>query len=131
MQKNKVSYWLDLVEYDFDTAKAMFDTKRWLYVGFMCHQVVEKLLKACYAFYKDEVPPFTHNLTKLALLADIFKDFSEEQKDFLDHLEPLNIESRYPAYKDEMLKLLTSERCVTLLEQTKDFKQWVLQRLDK
>lgn len=34
----KVAYWLDLAEYDLETAMAMLETKRFLYVGFMCHQ---------------------------------------------------------------------------------------------
>lgn len=29
--------WLKLAEYDLDTAEAMHETKRYLYVGFMCH----------------------------------------------------------------------------------------------
>jgi len=38
-------YWLDLSEYDFETAQAMLQSKRFLYVGFMCHQSIEKSLK--------------------------------------------------------------------------------------
>lgn len=38
----KIKYWLDLAKYDLKTAKAMLDTKRYLYVGFMCHQTIEK-----------------------------------------------------------------------------------------
>lgn len=41
----KVKYWLDLAKYDLETAKAMLDTKRYLYVGFMCHQTIAKGLK--------------------------------------------------------------------------------------
>lgn len=58
-------YWLEIVDYDLETAEAMYSTGRWLYVGFMCHQVVEKVLKAywcvtCddearYPRYKDEL----------------------------------------------------------------------------
>jgi HEPN domain-containing protein len=33
-------------DYDIETAKAMLKTGRYLYVGFMCHQVVEKAFKA-------------------------------------------------------------------------------------
>lgn len=29
-------------DYDFDTAKAMLETKRYLYVAFMCHQTIEE-----------------------------------------------------------------------------------------
>ena len=32
-------------DYDFDTAKAMLVTKRYLYVAFMCYQTIEKILK--------------------------------------------------------------------------------------
>lgn len=41
---DRIKYWVEMAEYDFDTAKAMLDTKRYLYVGFMCHQVIEKML---------------------------------------------------------------------------------------
>ena len=47
-QMNRVRYWIDLAKYDLETAKAMNLTKRYLYVGFMCHQVMEKVLKAYY-----------------------------------------------------------------------------------
>jgi HEPN domain-containing protein len=43
----KVKYWIDLAEYDLKkkTARAMLKTKRYLYVAFICHQVIEKMLK--------------------------------------------------------------------------------------
>lgn len=45
MDYDKINYWIELADYDLKTAKAMLDTKRFLYVGFMCHQVIEKTLK--------------------------------------------------------------------------------------
>ena len=43
---NKITYyWIEMSDYDFDTAKAMLETKRYLYVAFMCHQTIEKILK--------------------------------------------------------------------------------------
>ena len=38
----KVEYWFESANYDLETAKVMLDGKRYLYVGFMCHQVIEK-----------------------------------------------------------------------------------------
>jgi len=35
---------VDLAQYDLETAQVMLDGGRFLYVGFMCHQVVEKSL---------------------------------------------------------------------------------------
>ena len=46
--KDKINYWLDLADYDLETAKAMLNSGRFLYVGFMCHQTIEKALKAMY-----------------------------------------------------------------------------------
>lgn len=40
MAIDKVTYWKELADYDIDTAEVMFTGGRWLYVGFMCHQVV-------------------------------------------------------------------------------------------
>lgn len=40
------AYWIERAEYDLETAKAMQQTGRYLYVGFMCQQTVEKALKA-------------------------------------------------------------------------------------
>ncbi len=39
---DKVKYWLELSDYDLGTALAMLNSKRYLYVGFMCHQTIEK-----------------------------------------------------------------------------------------
>jgi len=36
----KVEYWCELSEYDLETANAMLKSKRYLYVGFMCNQVI-------------------------------------------------------------------------------------------
>ena len=40
------------------------------------------------------------SLTRLAEKSDLLKELSEEQFDLIDELEPLNIESRYPSYKE-------------------------------
>ena len=45
----KVTYWIEMSDYDLETADAMLLTGRYLYVGFMCHQTIEKILKAYWA----------------------------------------------------------------------------------
>ena len=37
------TYWIGIADYDLETAKAMFASKRYLHVGFMCHHVIEKI----------------------------------------------------------------------------------------
>ena len=65
-QQEKVQYWVELSEYDFETAEAMFTSKRYLYVGFMCHQTIEKILKSYFVSRILDNPPYTHNLSYLA-----------------------------------------------------------------
>lgn len=59
---NKVTYWVEMSDYDFDTAKAMLETKRYLYVAFMCHQTIEKILKAYWSSVLEEPPLKIHSL---------------------------------------------------------------------
>ena len=126
---NKIEYWLDLAIYDLETAKAMLDSKRFLYVGFMCHQTIEKGLKAYYANLHNDQPPYIHNLIRLAEKAGLYESMSEDQKDFYDFLDPLNIEARYPNEKEQLLALLTYEKCEQLLQKTEGELQWIQKQL--
>lgn len=103
-ENEKIKYWIDISEYDLETAAAMHHAKRFLYVGFMCHQAIEKILKAYYSCFQNETPPYTHNLTVIAERAGLYDFFSEEQRSFIDFLEPLNIKARYPTHREQILK---------------------------
>ena len=126
---SKIRYWLDLSEYDLETASAMLTSGRYLYVGFMCHQSIEKVFKACYIKFQTESPPFTHSLTLLADKGKFYHLLSEEQQLFLDLLEPLNIEARYPSHKERLMKSLTETKCLEIIQKTKDLQQWISQML--
>ena len=126
---DKVTYWIEMSDYDFDTAKAMLETKRYLYVAFMCHQTIEKILKAYWSNVLEEPPLKIHSLSRLAEKSGLDKDMSEEQTDFIDELEPLNIEARYPSYKERLMKSLTPERCKELIEQTDKLRIWIKSKL--
>ena len=125
----KATYWIEMSDYDFDTAKAMLETKRYLYVAFMCHQTIEKILKAYWSNVLEEPPLKIHSLSRLAEKSGLDKDMSEEQTDFIDELEPLNIEARYPSYKERLMRSLTSDRCKELIEQTDKLRTWIKSKL--
>ena len=120
----KTHYWLELAEYDLETAEVMLRTGRYLYVGFMCHQVVEKALKAVIANAGTE-PPYIHNLAKLAERAGLYNGLTNEQKDILSALDPLNIQARYPEDKDREFATLIPDRCRMILNQTKELYDWI------
>jgi HEPN domain-containing protein len=126
---SKIKYWQELSDYDLDTAKAMLESKRYLYVGFMCHQTIEKAFKAYFAKLTSDIAPYSHSLSYLAKKGLFYEDFNEEQKDFIDQLEPLNIEARYPAHKERLLKSLTHEKCLEIIEKTQQLQEWIKQKL--
>lgn len=125
MVVDKVKYWLDVADYDLETAEAMLATRRWLYVGFMCHQVIEKMLKAYWNTTRDDDPPYIHNHKRLADGAGLYKDMDEEQKAFIDLITPLNIEARYPSYKEDLAKTLGEEMCKNIIGKTKTLQLWI------
>ena len=132
MDKNeKVQYWLDIADYDIETAKAMLNSGRLLYVGFMCHQTIEKSLKAVIArdCINDEIPPKIHHLQKLAEKANLFTKMSEEQKNIIGQLNPLNVEARYPEYKKRIADNLTNDICQKLIVETEELLCWIKQQL--
>lgn len=130
-QEKKINYWLDISHYDLKTAELMLQGKRFLYVGFMCHQAIEKIMKAFYVSVKGKNPPYTHNLSYLAQQCGIYEKLSEKFKDFIDILEPLNVEARYPTYKEKLFKTLDKKRCKEIIMETKRLHKWIEEKLLK
>lgn len=123
---DKADYWFDSAEYDLQTAKAMLETRRFLYVGFMCHQTIEKALKGILVTRKpEEELPYIHKLMRLANLSGISTEMDERQLALLDVLSPLNVEARYPLHKSRLLESLTVERCGQMIEETEALLKWI------
>jgi len=125
MATDKVAYWIDIANYDIDTAEAMYQTGRWLYVAFMCHQAIEKTLKAYWCGTQVEDPPYTHHHMRLAEGCGIYDSMDDEQKDFLDTITNYNIEARYPQDKEELARTLTKQTCRNLIDETKQMMRWI------
>jgi len=124
MNKQKsINYWFNMADYDLKTAQVMLDGRRYLYVGFMCHQVIEKALKGLYVKQHNKIPPYTHNL--LALCADVNLNLTKEQQDFFTKLNPLNIEARYPEMKEKLGKAINKKKAYVLLEKTRSIYKWL------
>ena len=109
----------------------MLKGHRYIYVGFMWHQVIEKSLKAYFWFKNKNEHPYTHNLITLAKKTELYKQFSDEQKDFIDTLTPLNIQARYPEEKEKWIKRLDKNFCKILFKWTKEMFKWIKQYIKK
>ena len=109
----------------------MLKSGRLLYVGFMCHQTIEKALKAIIARDCEEgdLPPKIHDLSKLAVRAKLFEIMTENHQSFLEMLNPLNIEARYPDYKAEIAAGLTKKNCKILIKDTEELLCWIKEQL--
>lgn len=124
MSEKTSAYWVDIADYDLETARAMLETGRYLYVGFMCHQVIEKGLKAAIA--KSEVlPPKSHKLRMLAELAGLYERMNDSQHRFLDLLQPLSVGTRYPNEMRNISSSLSAERCQAILAETREVYEWI------
>ncbi len=121
----KIEYWLDSAHYDLVSAKAMLESERFLYVGFLCHQVVEKCLKAYFWHTQRKEPPYSHNLLLLSEKSKFDERAGEEHFSLFNELMPLNIQARYPEDRELLLKALTQRKCEELLKKTKKFYLWI------
>lgn len=108
----------------------MLKSKRYLYVGFMCNQAIEKIFKAYYVKKQKAQPPYTHKLIRLAEESNLYKLLNEKQKDFLDIISPLNIEARYPTEKKKLFEILNDKRCKNIIKETEELVLWIKKKLE-
>ena len=127
--KDRAEKWLGIVAEDLSVAEDLFKTGHWLYVGFMCHQVIEKTLKSYWCVCRDDDPPYIHDHKKIAQGCGLYTKMSDAQKAFLDNIKPMNIEARYQEYKDEVARKLNREAAAEILETTKQIHAWILEKL--
>ena len=127
-REEKVQYWLDIVSEDLDLGEFLCQSGRWLYSAFMCHQVIEKMLKAYWTATCDDVPPYIHEHKRLAELCGLYEEMSDVQRRFLHEIRLMNIEARYPDYKRSIASMLNEEKTRQIVEQTKQMQQWILQK---
>ncbi|MBW1933887.1 MAG: HEPN domain-containing protein [Deltaproteobacteria bacterium] len=115
--------WVQQAEYDLETARGLLEIKRYLYVLFCCQQALEKMLKALIAKQTKELPPRSHNLTRLAELA--ISKVPEERADLLRYLSRYYIQSRYPEEIADVAKEINKEKAQEVFNKTQEMFQWL------
>jgi HEPN domain-containing protein len=119
------NYWLKIAKYDLKTAEAMLKSNRYLYVGFMCNQTIEKILKCIYSDKFNQLPPRIHNLARLLKLVKLENDIPENLLEILNELNPLNIATRYPDQQLDIIKELDFYHSSKLFENTRRLFKWL------
>lgn len=126
--KERADKWLDIVAEDLSVAELLFNNGHWLYTGFMCHQVIEKTLKAYWCVCRDDDPPYLHDHKKIAQGCGLYTKMSDEQIDFIEDIKPMNIEARYQETKDAVARTLNRETTAVILDKTKQLHAWILEK---
>jgi HEPN domain-containing protein len=123
-----VEIWMERVNYDWETARAMYKTGRYLYVVFMCQQAVEKTLKAILAFQRKEIKPI-HHLSKLAELAGIRQEFDEETLTLIESLSGYYLNARYKETINTLSKAIGKKEAKDYLTKTEGLIKWLTQKM--
>lgn len=121
--KKHVSNWIKSSNYDLKTSEHMFKTGRYVYVLFMCHLSVEKLLKGLYEVVLKKVAPKTHNLIYLSKTVGL--ELPKNHLETLESLNDLSIVTRYPEDIDALIKAFKKERVERYLKKTKELIKWL------
>jgi HEPN domain-containing protein len=120
--------WVDLAEYDLETARYMLATGRYLYVVFLCHLSLEKMLKAHVTENTQAFPAKTHDLISLVKIGKVA--LPQDLLEFIGRINTASIPTRYP----EDLQLAIQEYPETVardyLAQTEKVLKWLKEHLN-
>jgi len=120
---NTVERWTEQARYDLETARAMLESGRYLYVVFCCQQAIEKALKAVIVRKTGESPPRLHNLLRLAEMAGLAME--PEREEFVGELSGYYIQTRYPEEIESLGQSLNSKTAEETIRRTEEVAQWL------
>ena len=126
--QEKFEYWLDIAQYDLDTAEAMLNSGRWLYVVFMCQQAIEKLVKGLYVLYVDDNIPKIHNIRALIekFESQLPETITDEHYDLFEDLTAHYLNGRYADYKQKLSERLDKQTATDYFNQSKEVYAWLI-----
>ena len=101
--------WLERVTYDLDTAKAMLETGRLVYVIFMCQQF--------------------HNLRRLAELSVGIHELNSESLIKLDFLSSYYINACYKEDLQQLSRGITETTAQDFIHFTEDLVKWLCEKM--
>jgi HEPN domain-containing protein len=126
---DKYEHWVDIAQYDLDTADAMLKSGRYLYVAFMCQQAIEKLVKGLYVWFLDQEPPRTHNIYTIFMTVfennDRVLERESQYAPFFAELLAYYISERYPSYREKLSVAVSKEKANEILQTAREVFVWL------
>ncbi|MEK6552466.1 MAG: HEPN domain-containing protein, partial [Bacteroidota bacterium] len=123
-RQEHIKYWLDNSEEDWLSANEIATKNERKYTAlFLGHLSLEKLLKALYVKLYEQTPPYKHDLVLIAEKCNL--ELTDEIVTDLKIINEFNIQTRYPDYKNEFIKLSTKSFVKTELKRIKRVREWI------
>lgn len=117
--------WVNMADYDLETARHMLATGRFLYVVFMCHLALEKMLKAHVTQNTQSVPPKTHDLIYLVKKSGLA--LPQSYLEFIGKINNASVPTRYPDDLQKMIAQYPEPIVRDYLEKTAEVLAWLKQ----
>jgi len=118
-----VKNWIDSAEYDLATAQSLLKAKRKVYVVFMCHLAIEKMLKGVFCAKYKKLAPYTHNLIYLVNLARL--KIPSHILEFIETINDKSVPTRYPENIKEIERKFSLKLAQDHLSKTRGFFIWL------
>jgi len=125
MASKNTQNWIALADYDLETAAHMLQTRRYLYVIFLCHLALEKLLKAHVVELTQAIPPRTHDLIYLVKKGGL--EIPQPYLEFIGKINTASIPTRYPEDLQRALSDYPESVARNYLGQTQEIATWLMQ----
>jgi len=122
---NATKNWIDTANYDLKTAEVMLKSRRYIYVIFMCHLSIEKMIKAVISTEVKGLPPKSHSLLYLsqkALLA-----YPENIQSFIEQLDNVSVVTRYPEDLKRISREFNKKKVEEVFKMTRRTLKWLKQ----
>ena len=121
--RNDTRNWIALAEYDLETAVHMFATGRYLYVIFLCHLAIEKMLKAHVTETTQSIPAKTHDLIYLVKKGGL--ETPQALLEFIGKINTASIPTRYTEDLQNAIRDYPKSVVQNYLQQTQEVIQWL------
>lgn len=115
--------WLRGSDYDLESARQMLLSKRYLYVVFLCHLALEKMLKALVSEAAEAPAPRSHDLIYLVKRSGIVPDSGRMQ--FIGLLNNASTATRYPEDMERAINDYPVDVAEDYLRKTEDVISWL------
>lgn len=125
--KKETKLWLKQAEENYQDALYLYEGSRYSSSVFLCHQALEKILKACVVEFAHKVPSKVHQLDRIAKEAklELPKNWPRELAEITRHFWRV----RYPDFRRYVYT--NKKAAEPTVSKTKEIYLWILKKLNR